>query len=93
MPQSLVVSGSRLVTPDGVRAGQLLIIDGRIHAIADRDDALPIDARPAGATLIDAGDAYVLPGLIDSHVHFRTPGLTHKEDWAHRQPGRGSRAV
>lgn len=83
MSQSLVVSGSRLVTPDGVLAGQLLIIDGRIHGIADRDDALPIDAVPADATLIDAGDAYVLPGLIDSHVHFRTPGLTHKEDWAH----------
>ncbi|MBO8185858.1 dihydroorotase [Streptomyces spirodelae] len=78
----LVVSGRKLVTPEGVRAGHVLIGDGRILAVTDAD------SRPAGATRLDAGDAYVLPGLIDSHVHFRTPGLTHKEDWEH-----GSRAA
>ncbi|MGW0753280.1 dihydroorotase [Streptomyces sp. NPDC002587] len=78
----LVVSGRRLVTPRGVRAGHLLIGGGRITAVADTDTA------PAGAERIDAGDHYVLPGLIDTHVHFRTPGLTHKEDWEH-----GSRAA
>jgi dihydroorotase len=31
--------------------------------------------------IIDAENNYVLPGLIDSHVHFRTPGLVHKETW------------
>ncbi|MGW2441721.1 dihydroorotase, partial [Streptomyces goshikiensis] len=78
----LVVSGRRLVTPGGVRSGHLLIRGGRITAVADTDTA------PAGAERIDAGDHYVLPGLIDSHVHFRTPGLTYKEDWEH-----GSRAA
>ncbi|MFE2341157.1 dihydroorotase family protein [Streptomyces sp. NPDC059431] len=78
----LVVSGRRLVTPRGVRPGHLLIRDGRITAVADTDTA------PASAERIDAGDHYVLPGLIDTHVHLRTPGLTHKEDWAH-----GSRAA
>ncbi|MGW2986037.1 dihydroorotase [Streptomyces goshikiensis] len=78
----LVVSGRRLVTPGGVRSGHLLIRGGRITAVADTDTA------PAAAERIDAGDHYVLPGLIDSHVHFRTPGLTYKEDWEH-----GSRAA
>lgn len=31
--------------------------------------------------VIDAKNKIVLPGLIDSHVHFREPGLTHKEDF------------
>ncbi|MEU2079694.1 dihydroorotase family protein [Streptomyces sp. NPDC013489] len=73
----LVVSGRRLVTPNGVRPGHVLVADGRITAVSDTDTA------PASAERIDAGDHYVLPGLIDSHVHFRTPGLTYKEDWEH----------
>lgn len=32
---------------------------------------------------ISARGLTLLPALIDSHVHFRTPGLTHKEDWVH----------
>jgi len=31
---------------------------------------------------IDCSGLLILPGVIDSHVHFREPGLTHKEDWA-----------
>src|SRR3954454_25113275 len=31
---------------------------------------------------LDARGRYVLPGVIDGHVHFRDPGLEHKEDWA-----------
>ncbi len=78
----LVVSGRRLVTPHGVRPGDVLIAGGRVLDIAG------IGTAPACATRIDAGENYVLPGLIDSHVHFRAPGLTHKEDWEH-----GSRAA
>jgi dihydroorotase len=73
---SLAVTGGRLVLPDGVRPGGLLIRDGLIAEV------LPPGARPPAARTLDAGGHYVLPGLIDSHVHFRTPGLTHKEDWA-----------
>ncbi|MFE7660204.1 dihydroorotase [Streptomyces celluloflavus] len=73
----LVVSARKLVTPQGVRAGHVLVSGGRITALADEDTAAPSVPR------LDAGDHYVLPGLIDSHVHFRTPGLTHKEDWEH----------
>jgi dihydroorotase len=79
----LAVTAGKLVTPAGVRAGTVLIADGRITAVQDAGTA-----PPPGVPVLDAGDAYVLPGLIDSHVHFRTPGLTHKEDWEH-----GSRAA
>lgn len=78
----LAVTGGRVVTPDGVRTAHVLVGGGRILAVTDEDLA------PAHATRIDAAGHYVLPGLIDSHVHFRTPGLTHKEDWEH-----GSRAA
>ena len=78
----LVVNARKLVTPHGIRAGSVLVEGGRIVAITDTDTA------PASARRMEAGDTYVLPGLIDSHVHFRTPGLEHKEDWEH-----GSRAA
>jgi dihydroorotase len=34
----------------------------------------------SNAQVIDAGGKYLLPGIIDDHVHFREPGLTHKAD-------------
>ncbi|TCO56076.1 dihydroorotase [Actinocrispum wychmicini] len=70
----------RVVTPDGARDGAVLVSGGRISAI--------LPTAPDGVRVIDARGRYVLPGLIDSHVHFRTPGLEHKEDWEH-----GSRAA
>ncbi|MCX4775172.1 dihydroorotase family protein (plasmid) [Streptomyces sp. NBC_01260] len=78
-PADLVVSG-RLVTPTGVRPGAVLVSAGRIAAVTG---LTAIDEAAPGVPHLDAGDAYVLPGLIDSHVHFRTPGLEHKEDWEH----------
>jgi len=76
----LAVTGGRLVTPDGVRDGTVLMAGGRIAAVTA--------GVPDGVPRLDARGHYVLPGLVDSHVHFRTPGLLHKEDWAH-----GSRAA
>lgn len=42
----------------------------------------PFADYPADAVRTDAGGAMLLPGLIDTHVHFREPGLTHKGDIA-----------
>lgn len=72
----LIVKGGSLVSPAGIRPGSLLISGGRVAAIHDGGEA-----PPARAT-IDACGKLVLPGLVDAHVHFREPGLTHKEDFA-----------
>ncbi|MBO0826378.1 MAG: amidohydrolase family protein [Streptosporangiales bacterium] len=73
----LVVRSSDIVTPSGRFDGQIAISGERIAAIASADTAL--DARDT----IDAGDKPVIPGLIDTHCHFRDPGYTHKEDYYH----------
>ena len=78
----LVIRAGSLVTPAGVARKSLGITDGRIAAILD-----PGEAPPARET-IDADGKMVLPGLVDSHVHFREPGLVHKEGFA-----TGSRAA
>ncbi|MEV0195743.1 dihydroorotase family protein [Nonomuraea sp. NPDC050691] len=70
---NLTVRNGRLVLPDGVRTGSITVTDGRISAIGGH--------APVTGRVVEAGGAYVLPGLIDSHVHFRTPGLTGKEEW------------
>ncbi|QMU71480.1 dihydroorotase family protein [Streptacidiphilus sp. P02-A3a] len=73
----LVVHGVRLVTAEGVAPGGIAVADGRIARLLGPGE------RPPAVRYLDGGGRHLLPGLIDSHVHFRTPGLTHKEDWAH----------
>lgn len=69
--------------PAETRVADVLIEDGRIAAI-DPPASLAADADE----IIDATGLHLLPGVVDSHVHFREPGLTHKEDLAS-----GSRAA
>ena len=57
-----------------------MLIDGeRIEAIGA---GTPEATMQADATIVDAAGAVAMPGLIDTHVHFREPGLTHKGDIA-----------
>ena len=72
----LVVRGGTVVTPSGPVATDLGVRDGRIAAFGDL-------AGAEAATTLDAGGLHVLPGVIDTQVHFREPGLEHKEDIAH----------
>ena len=71
----LVVRGGRVVTAGGIVEADLGIRDGRIVRIG----AL---GQEEAARVIDARGLHVLPGVIDSQVHFREPGPTHKEDLA-----------
>lgn len=73
---SLVVRGSRVVTPDGLRAATIHIVNGRISGVSTFEDVAP------GATLVEAGDALVFPGLVDTHVHVNEPGRTDWEGFA-----------
>jgi dihydroorotase len=73
----LVVKSDSIVTPSGTLAGQVAVRDEVIAAIL-----APDEVAPAKKT-IDAGSSPVIPGLIDTHCHFRDPGYTHKEDYYH----------
>jgi dihydroorotase len=82
-PFDLVVSNGTLVTPRSMYLADIGVRDERIDAIG-----APGSLANSAADIIDASGMYVLPGVIDGHVHFREPGLEYKEDFAS-----GSRAA
>ena len=69
----LLITGATVVNHDGEGVRDLGIRAGRIAAIGDLKSAKAIET-------LDAHGLHVLPGVIDSQVHFREPGLEHKED-------------
>ncbi len=71
----LLVRGGACVLPSGTAVTDVGVRDGRVAAIG-RLDGATADAD------IDAAGLHVLPGVIDSQVHMREPGLEHKEDFA-----------
>ncbi len=75
MPETfdLIISGATLVNHDGRGIADVGVRDGRTAAIGDLGQA------SAGRT-IQAKGLHLLPGVIDSQVHFREPGNEHKED-------------
>ena len=73
VPYDLVIRRGACVTPAGIAAADIGIRDGRIAAIQDL-------GRAPTAEIIDATGLHVLPGVIDTQVHFREPGNEHKED-------------
>jgi dihydroorotase len=75
MKFELIVRGGTCVTPGGRVACDVGVREGRIAALGDLGAA-------HAPHVIDATHLHVLPGVIDAQVHFREPGLTHKEDLA-----------
>jgi len=71
----LIVKGGRIATPGGIVETDLGVKDGRIAVLGDLDPG-------RGEAVLDAAGLHVLPGVIDTQVHFREPGLEHKEDLA-----------
>ena len=63
----------RVVTPDGIRAAGVLVEGAVIREV------VPSDQVPREAKIIDFGDAAILPGLIDAHVHINDPGRAEWE--------------
>jgi dihydroorotase len=72
-PFDMILRGGVVVTPWGRVAADIGVRDGKIVEIGVHA------SHPAKTTLNCAG-LHVLPGVIDSQVHFREPGPTHKED-------------
>ena len=71
---SLLIKGGRLIDPATKRDGffDVYVEDGKVCQVAASIDK---DADE----IIDATGMYVVPGLIDLHVHLREPGFEHKE--------------
>jgi dihydroorotase len=70
----LLVQGGTVLTPNGAERIDVACSDGCIVALGDLQGSWSTETR------LDATGLHVLPGVIDSQVHFREPGLTHKED-------------
>ena len=68
-----ILKGGTVVNQDGIFKRDVAIRHGQIADIG------VFDAEQAGET-VDCSGLHILPGVIDTQVHFREPGLEHKED-------------
>ena len=79
-----LIEGGHIVNEGRVFDGVLVVEDGNIVEVIDHSNssAGKVSSQTSGSTcsVIDATGCYVLPGIIDDHVHFREPGLTEKAD-------------
>jgi dihydroorotase len=73
MECDLLIRGGMCVTPNGIGEADVAVKGGRIVAIGAVGGIKP-------AEVFEARGLHVLPGVIDSQVHFREPGNEHKED-------------
>ena len=71
-----VVAGGTVVSGAGAEPADVLIAGEHIAAIA-APGAVPL---PDSVERVDATGKWVLPGMVDVHVHLREPGYVHKED-------------
>ena len=76
MNVDLVIRNGKIVTPQSMHEGDDIAIENGIVIAIDKQGSFP-DAKEA----IDVSGKYILPGIIDVHVHFREPGYTYKEDF------------
>lgn len=72
---SLLIKGGHVLNP---ATGMDEIAD--VFVEGERVSQIGVDLAVTADETVDAAGCYVMPGFIDLHVHFRDPGLTHKED-------------
>ena len=71
-----LIKNATVVLPHGCEQTEVLIEDAQIAAIG-------VAPQTTADEVLDAKGLWLLPGVVDDQVHFREPGLTHKEDLAH----------
>lgn len=72
--KKVLIKNARIVNEGSIMEGDVFIENGIIAEIASS-----ISAKSPDLTIVDAEGNHLLPGVIDDQVHFREPGLTHKE--------------
>ena len=70
------IKNARIVNEGKIFHGSI-VIENEVIAEVLAEETVP--SQPCGE-IIDAKGYYLMPGVIDDHVHFRDPGLTHKAD-------------
>lgn len=73
MKEFVFING-KIVTSEEVFDGFVVVKNGKISQVGN-------GLYEGKLETVDVKGKYILPGLIDAHVHFRTPGMTQKEDW------------
>lgn len=71
-----LIKGGKIVNEGHTSEGSIVIDDDHISNIYTPNEQPEVSVD----NVIDASGCYILPGVIDSHVHFREPGLTEKAD-------------
>ena len=69
----VIFRGGTVANQDGVHRADLAVRNGKVAALGDL-------SRVSAGEVVDVTGLYLLPGVIDTQVHFREPGPTHKED-------------
>ena len=71
-----LIQNGTIVNEGEMYKADIIIVDDIISDIAE------IQEKPRGRydNIVDATGCLIMPGCIDTHVHFREPGLTHKAD-------------
>lgn len=80
-----IVSGGTVVSASGSARADVLIKDGRVHAVGL--------GLPAAEQTIDATDLIILPGGVDTHVHLMEPGDLSREDFPSGTAAAAARGV
>ena len=73
---SILIRDTTIVNNGKSTPGSVLIIGDKIASIGFMDGI----SIPKDTAIIDGTGLILIPGVIDTHVHFREPGLTHKAD-------------
>ncbi|MEI6683929.1 MAG: dihydroorotase [Bacteroidota bacterium] len=79
MTNSYYIHNAHIINENERFTGAVYILDGLISEIF-HGNAPPGFTMAANTVVIDAGEKFLIPGVIDDHVHFREPGLTGKGD-------------
>jgi allantoinase len=72
----LILRSRRVVTPEGVRPAAVYVQQGKISHLG------PLEEVHTRLPVLDYGDAVVMPGIVDTHVHVNEPGRTDWEGFA-----------